>query len=154
MLCLRTVKCQNSSTSNNSVKHKYSLVLLGPIERIVSNSTALGQSGPGSDGNEKVIRIPQSSSITGTSASYCSVSYQEHSFGVFTSLQGSSRCIPQPQPTRQDHVECTAGYSMNWPFRQRSNNHPSSVMASFLSFENSFGCLVGWLVAFMAYQHL
>ena len=34
-----------------------------------------GQSGPGSDGNEKVLRIPQSSSITGNSPSDCLVSY-------------------------------------------------------------------------------
>ena len=31
------------------------------------------QSGPGSDGNEELLRIPQSSSITGTSASDCLV---------------------------------------------------------------------------------
>ena len=33
-------------------------------------ATSLGQSGPGSDGNEEVLRIPQISSITGTSPSY------------------------------------------------------------------------------------
>ena len=32
--------------------------------------------GPGSDGNEGAICIPQSSSITGTSTSDCLVSYQ------------------------------------------------------------------------------
>ena len=40
-----------------------------------------GQSGPGSDGNEGVLRIPQSSSIAGTSLSNCLVSYPEHSLG-------------------------------------------------------------------------
>ena len=36
----------------------------------------LGQSEPGSDGNEGILRIPQSSSITGTSPWDCLVSYQ------------------------------------------------------------------------------
>ena len=40
-----------------------------------------GQSGPESDGNEGVVHIPQSSSITGTSPSYCLVSYPGHSLG-------------------------------------------------------------------------
>ena len=41
--------------------------------------THSGESGPGSNGNEGVLRIPQSSSITGVSASYCLVSYLGHS---------------------------------------------------------------------------
>ena len=36
--------------------------------------TLSGHSGPGSDGNEGVLRIPQSSSIIGTSPSDCLVS--------------------------------------------------------------------------------
>ena len=32
----------------------------------LSGATSLGQSGPGSDGNEGVLRVPQSVSITGT----------------------------------------------------------------------------------------
>ena len=39
-----------------------------------------GQSGPGSNGNEGVLHIPQSPSITGTSPSDCLVSYPGHSF--------------------------------------------------------------------------
>ena len=39
------------------------------------------QSGPGSDGNERVLCIPQSSRITGTSPSDCLVSYPGHSLG-------------------------------------------------------------------------
>ena len=35
------------------------------IDRILSYATTLGQSGPGSDGNEGVPHIPQSSSFTG-----------------------------------------------------------------------------------------
>ena len=71
-------------------------------ERTLSGTTILGQSGPGSDGNEEVVRIPQSSSITGTSPSDCLGSYPEHSLsggGGFTYLQRCSRSILQSQVT-------------------------------------------------------
>ena len=45
-----------------------------PIDKTLSDATNSGQSGPGSDGNEGVLCIPQSSSITGTSPSDCLVS--------------------------------------------------------------------------------
>ena len=51
------------------------------MDRALSGATTPGQSGPGSDGNEGVLRIPQSSSIAGTSPSDCLVSYPGHSFG-------------------------------------------------------------------------
>ena len=50
-----------------------------PIYRTLSGSTTLKMSGPGSDGNEEVLRISQSSSITGTSPSDCLVPYLGHS---------------------------------------------------------------------------
>ena len=40
-----------------------------PVDMTLSDATSLGQSGPGSDGNERVLHIPQSSSITGASPS-------------------------------------------------------------------------------------
>ena len=40
-----------------------------------------GQSGPWSNGNEGVLRIPQNPNITGTSLSDCLVSYPGHSLG-------------------------------------------------------------------------
>ena len=43
----------------------------------LSGATTSNQSGPRSDGNEGVLHIPQSSSITGTSLSDCLVSYQD-----------------------------------------------------------------------------
>ena len=46
-----------------------------PIDRTLSGATIPGLSGPGSDGNEGVLHIPQSSSITGTSPSDCFMSY-------------------------------------------------------------------------------
>ena len=52
-----------------------------PIDRVLSGATIPGQSGPGSNGNEGVLRIPQSSSITGTSPSDCLVSYQDTHWG-------------------------------------------------------------------------
>ena len=64
-----------------------------------------GQSGPGSDGNKRVLRIPQSSSITRTSPSDCLVSYPGHLLvGGLTLLQKSNRCILQPQPTGQRSI--------------------------------------------------
>ena len=50
-----------------------------PIDSTLSGATTLGQSEPGSDGNEGVLRILQSSSITRTSPSNCFVSNSEHS---------------------------------------------------------------------------
>ena len=50
-----------------------------PIDRTLSGATIPGQSGPRSDGNESVLRIPQSSSITRASPSDSLVSYLEHS---------------------------------------------------------------------------
>ena len=40
-----------------------------PIDRSLSGATTPGQSGAGSDGNEGVLHIPQSSSITGAASS-------------------------------------------------------------------------------------
>ena len=45
------------------------------------DATTSGQSGSSSDANEERFRIPQSSSITGTSQLDCSVSYQDTRWG-------------------------------------------------------------------------
>ena len=52
-----------------------------PIDRILSDTTTLGQSGFGSNGNEEVLYNPQSSSIIGASQTECLVSYPEYSLG-------------------------------------------------------------------------
>ena len=44
----------------------------------LSGATTPGQSGPKSDGNEEILNIPQSSSITETSPSDCLVSHPGH----------------------------------------------------------------------------
>ena len=96
-----------------------------PIDMTLSGVTTTGWSGPGSDGNKGVLRIPQSSNTTQISPSDCLVSNPGDSLveswpsvekqSVYsvapadwatglslkvglTSLQISSRCILQPQP--------------------------------------------------------
>ena len=60
----------------NSRNH--GLVLFDPKIGLLSGATTPDQSGPGNNGNEGVLCIPQSSSITGTSPSDCLVSYPGH----------------------------------------------------------------------------
>ena len=50
-----------------------------PIDRALSGASTLVQNGPGNDSNEGVLHIAQSSSITGTLPSDCSVLYTGHS---------------------------------------------------------------------------
>ena len=54
--------------SNNSIRS---------IDKTLLDATPPGQSEPGSDGNEGVLHVPHSSSITQASPSYCLVSYQD-----------------------------------------------------------------------------
>ena len=49
-----------------------------PIDRTLFGATTPGLSGPGRDGNELVLHIPQSSGITEASQSDYLVSYPEH----------------------------------------------------------------------------
>ena len=61
-----------------------------PIDRTLSGATNPDQSGSGSNGNEGVLYIPQSSSITRTSSSDCLVSYQDtHSAWVLPLCRGA-----------------------------------------------------------------
>ena len=120
--CLNTVKCQNSSISNNLIWYKYSFNVKSssilnnlvqhtetvPFQTIQFSittqfsSTNPGQCAPGSDGIKRVLRIPQSSSITGTSLSDC----QCHIHNIrwlcgLIPMQRGSRSILQLQPTGQ-----------------------------------------------------
>ena len=52
-----------------------------PIDRALSGATILGQSEPGSNGNEGMLCISQSTSITETLPSDCLESYLGHSLG-------------------------------------------------------------------------
>ena len=58
-----------------------------PIDRTLSDATTLSQSRSGSDGNEGVLCIPQSSSITRASPSDCLLSYPGYSLEGVLSLQ-------------------------------------------------------------------
>ena len=58
------------------------------IDKTLSGATTLGQSEPGSDGNEEVLSISQSSSITGASSSDCLVSSPGQSLGESYSSVG------------------------------------------------------------------
>ena len=60
-----------------SICIQFSPILL--IDRTLPGNTTPYQSGPGSDGNEGVLRIPQSSCITVAPPSDCLVSYPWHS---------------------------------------------------------------------------
>ena len=78
--------------SNNSI---------WPIDRTLSGAITLDQSGPGSNGNEGLLCIPQSSSITGASSSKCLMSYLRTliGWGGLTLLHRCSWCILQLQLT-------------------------------------------------------
>ena len=58
-----------------NVNSNHRLVLFSSLIGNLSDATTPSQSEPGSDGNKGVLRIPQSSSIIGTSPSDCMVSY-------------------------------------------------------------------------------
>ena len=63
----------------NSRNHGF--VMFDPSIGPLSSAITPGQYGPGSDGNEGELHIPQNSSITGTSPSDCLMSYLGHLLG-------------------------------------------------------------------------
>ena len=69
-----------------------------PIDRSLPGATTPDLSGTRTEGNEGVLRIPQSSSITLATPSDCFVLYPEHSLGSVIPLQRYSQCILQPKP--------------------------------------------------------
>ena len=72
--------------------------------KILSDVTILGQSGPGSNGNEGVLCIPHSSNITRVSASDGLVSYPgQGEWGGLSPLKRCNQYILQHQPTGADH---------------------------------------------------
>ena len=100
-LIIKNVSISSYSVYSTQFSISMLLVLFNPY-RALSGATTPGQSGPGSDGYDGVLRIPQSSSPAGTSPSDCLVSYSGHSLGWgLTPLQRCSQCILQSQPTGQ-----------------------------------------------------
>ena len=73
-------------------------VYLWPIDRrTLSGANTLGQIEPGSDGNEEVVSILQSSSITEASSSDCLVSYPRYSLREtypYVEIAGGVVCSP------------------------------------------------------------
>ena len=59
------------------------------IDKTLSGATTPDHSGPASNGNEGVLRIPQNPSITGTSLSDFLVSYSGHCW-----IQGRTKITP------------------------------------------------------------
>ena len=106
-----------------TVNPNHCLVLFKPWIGSLSGATTPSQSGPGSDGNEGVLRIPQSSSIAGTSPSDCLASYQDTRWEGLIPLQRSRQYILQPQLTGQVCVWCVCGSSSS----SSSSNSISSI---------------------------
>ena len=78
------------------------------IYRALSGTTIPGQIGPGSYGNEGVLRIPQSSNITGASSSDCLVSYPGHLLerGSYPSAEVQSMYSTVPADWAIHRVKC------------------------------------------------
>ena len=123
-------KCKNSKLS----KPRYSYIW--PSGGSLSRATTSGQGGPGSDGNEGVLRIPQSPSTTGTSPSDCLVSYAGHSlngaFALCREVVGVSY-----SPSRQGFWNINRSHnprqktrlSFNWPSKRTYHRVDFTVLA-------------------------
>ena len=74
-----------------------------PIDMTLSGATTQGQSGPGSNGNQGVLHIPQSSKI-GASPFDALVSYPGHNLGEpypFAEMQTAYSIIPTDRTDQQ-----------------------------------------------------
>ena len=84
---------------------------------MLSGATTSGQSGPGSDGNEGVLCIPQSSGITETSASDGLVSYPGHSLGGGSYPSAEKQSVYSVAPANwamEYFVELLYKFSLFW----------------------------------------
>ena len=92
-----------------------------------SGTITLGQSWPGSNGNEGVLCFPQSSSITGASPSDSLVSYPGHLLeGVLPLCREAVSVFYSPQPTGQrKNIEIAHSTNSNW-IRCNMNNAQTS----------------------------
>ena len=73
VICLHYVKMSNS--------------VIWLIDKTLLGAINPGRYGPGSDSNERVLRIPQNSSIPDASESDCFMTYQGHSLGLMLTSQ-------------------------------------------------------------------
>ena len=154
--CLHTVKCQTSSILNNSVYQKYTVsmsktVLFQTIQFSISTqlnsvwligwtlsgTTTPGQSGPGSYGNERILRILQSSSITEAWQSDCLESIQDTrwggilllcwgAMGVFYSHNPLVKQSTESKVVGDDKVKLSP-FGRGWPEGSLSNSYYTEV---------------------------
>ena len=125
------------------------LVQFNPWKGPLSGATTPGQNGPGSDGNEGVLRIPQSFSITGTSPSDCLVSNPGHSLGKsYTSAEKQSVCSTAPADWVSVYV-CVCvwlcvlwGFGIKWPIRVDISYNTTNQSSFFFFFRSGRVCLV------------
>ena len=80
------------------------------IDRTLSNATTPAHSGSGSNGNEGILRIPQRSSITGTSPWDCLVSYLGHSLVESYQSAEMQSVYLEAHPTPADWARMTHIY--------------------------------------------
>ena len=73
-----------NSHNLTSVICLHTVFSIWPIDRTLSDATTPDQSGPWSDCNKGLIRIPLCSNITGASPSDCLMSYPGHPLGVLS----------------------------------------------------------------------
>ena len=87
-------------------------LLIGPL----SGATSAGHNGPESNGNKGILRIPQSSSITGTTPSDCLVSYPGHSLGVESCPSAKKQSVYFTAPADWAKIFLfTTNYTMEFP---------------------------------------
>ena len=101
----------------SSVWTLFKCLFIWLIDRILPGVTTLGHTGPGSNTNEEVLSILQSSK-TGASPSDGLMSYSGYSSGRLTHLQRCSRCILQPQQNGLKHNPIYM-YILKWVGPQR-----------------------------------
>ena len=84
------------------------------MDRTLSGANTPGQSKPESDGNKGVLRIPQSSCITGASQSDYSMSYPEHLLGTVLTVCGDAHGVFYSLPQAEWAIKQTSEYSGSW----------------------------------------
>ena len=84
------------------------------MDKAQAGATILGQSVPGSNGNEGVLRIPQSSSITRTSPSDCLVTYPGHSLGGGSYPSAEVQSVYSTAPSDWAMILCKLSNSSIW----------------------------------------
>ena len=87
--------CYVSLEIQLSISHLVSNSSISPRDRTLSGATTPGKSAPRSDGNERMLHIPQIFK-TGASQLNFLTSYPGHSLGEYNPVQECSRCILDP----------------------------------------------------------